>query len=168
MSRCSTFVALFFAIVALFLISAPGVNAQLGGCTASAPTSKWSVGLTFVVANSAISNDFSTDIVSGFNSVVAESLGINRAVLSSAVTCGSATSYTFADPTLNTNYGHSYQVVLYIDQVGLKLAGSTYAAPAIASAFIKYLKANPDLSSSILPSPMLLLADSLTLSNVQQ
>lgn len=154
--------------MALFLVSAPGVNAQLGGCSASVPTTKWSVGLTFVVANSEITDDFSSDIVSGFNSVVADSLGINRNVFASAVTCGSVSDYTFADNSLNTNYGHSYQVVLYIDQVALKLAGSSYAAPALASAFIKYVKANPDLSSSILPSPMLLLADSLTISSIQQ
>jgi len=147
-------------IIACILLSAP-VHAD-GGCSATPPTSSWSVALTFVVTKAQITDDtFASSVVTAFASQLSSSLGISRDDVASAVSCGSATNYFFADNSLNQNYGFSYKVTLFIDHAALKEKIDTLTAPAAASEFIQIMKSG-DFSQTFLP-PFTLLVDSLTL-----
>jgi len=166
MSRLSTM--LFIALAAVILFAAPQLsNAQLGGCTASAPSAAYSVAVTFVVVGGQLSDTFGSDLVSASVKTLESSFG-SGVTLGTAISCGAADDYTFSDPSLNFRYGYAYKTSLFIDAGAVKGSsnGADQTALTVAGQFLQLLRSNAALSSSIVDSPLQILTDSLTLSYV--
>jgi len=161
----SRFTFILLALAASILIASPlHASAQLGGCSATAPTAAYSVAVTFVVVSGTLSSTFGSDLVSSVEKTLEGSYG-SGVSLDSAISCGSAVNYAFTDPTLNFQYGYAYKVTLFIDAGSVK-GSSDQTALTVAGYLLQLLRSNPSLSTSLVDSPLQILIDSLTLSYI--